>query len=229
MSTTLNTIEYNLRFYDSTIGKKVIMAVTGVVLFGFIIGHLLGNLQIYLPADAEGIYKLDTYAKFLHGNPGLLWGARVVLLISVLLHIWSSISLAQGQRKARPIAYRKKDNAHSSYASRTMQLSGPIVALFILYHLLHFTGGQAHPHFSESVRQNVVVGFQDWPASLAYICAITLLGLHLNHGLWSLFQTLGVSHPRYTPLLKGFAIALSFFVVAGNISIPAAVLLGLLK
>ena len=229
MSTSLNSVEHSLRFYDATIGKKVVMAATGIVLFGFVAGHLLGNLQIYLPADADGVYKLDTYAAFLHGNPGLLWGTRVVLFISVLLHIWTSISLAQGQRKARPVQYVKKDDAHSSYASRTMQLSGPIIALFILYHLLHFTGGQAHPHFTESVRQNVVTGFQEWPASLAYMCAITLLGLHLNHGLWSLFQTLGVSHPRYTPMLKTFAAVFSFLIVAGNISIPVSILLGLVK
>ena len=229
MATSLNSVENGVRFYGTTIGKKVVMAATGVVLFGFIVAHLLGNLQIFLPADADGTFKLDAYAKFLHSNPGLLWGARTVLLAAVILHIWSSIALAQVQRKARPIQYAKKDNSHSSYASRTMLLSGPIIALFIVYHLLHFTGGQMHPDFSESVRRNVVIGFQDWAASSVYIVAISLLCMHLNHGLWSLFQTLGISHPRYTPLLKGFAILFSILIAAGNISIPVAILIGLVK
>lgn len=230
MATSINSVERAVRLYDSTIGKKAVMAVTGVVLFGFVLAHLVGNLQIFIPANSNGLYKIDEYAKMLHSMPAVLWAARLTLLTSVILHIWSSIALARTQNRARPVGYAKKDNAHSSYASRTMMLSGPIIAVFIIYHLLHFTGGQVHPDYQEmSVHQNVVRGFQQIPASLFYILAMTLLGFHLNHGLWSLFQSLGISHPRYTPYLKGFAQVFSFLIVAGNISMPLAILFGLVK
>ena len=230
MATSFHSAQRAVRLYESSIGKKAVMAITGVVLFGFVLAHLVGNLQIYIPADANGVYKIDEYAKLLHSMPAVLWAARLTLLSSLILHIWSSISLARTQNRARPSGYVKKDNAHSSYASRTMMISGPIIAAFVIYHLLHFTGGQVHPDYREmSVHHNVVRGFQQIPASLFYILAMTLLGFHLNHGLWSLFQSLGVSHPRYTPYLKGFAKVFSFLIVAGNISMPLSILLGLVK
>ena len=206
------------------------MALTGLMLFGFVLTHLLGNLQLFLPPDATGRYPIDIYAENLRHLGGLLWIARGVLLVAVILHIWSSISLVRTQVKARPDAYTKKDNAHSSYASRTMWISGPIIACFLIYHLLHFTGGQVHPDFQPgNVHHNVVSGFQQWPASLFYIAGMVLLGGHLEHGFWSLFQSLGLSHPRYTPLLKIAGKVFAAVIVLGNISMPVSVLLGIVK
>lgn len=206
------------------------MALTGLMLFGFVLTHLLGNLQLFLPPDAAGRYPIDIYAENLRHLGGLLWVARGVLLVAVTFHIWSSISLARTQVKARPNAYAKKDNAHSSYASRTMWISGPIIACFLIYHLLHFTGGQVHPDFQPgNVHHNVVSGFHQWPASLFYIVGMVLLGFHLEHGFWSLFQSLGVSHPRYTPLLKMASRVFAIAIVLGNISMPVSVLLGIVK
>jgi succinate dehydrogenase / fumarate reductase cytochrome b subunit len=218
----------SFRFYQATIGKKVVMAVTGVILFGFIVGHLAGNLQIFL-----GPEKLDDYAKFLREKPSVLWAARIVLLVSVILHIVSSIQLTLIKNAARPEGYRKKQNIGSTYASRTMMWSGPIVAAFVVYHLMHFTWGTAHPTYpnfdQHHVYRNVVTGFQSPAVSIAYIVAMVLLGMHLFHGLWSMFQTLGVNHPRYNPVLRRFAAIATIVIVAGNISIPLAVLTGLVQ
>lgn len=213
------------RFYEATIGKKVVMAVTGVILFGFVIGHLLGNLQIFL-----GPEKIDAYGEFLHRTPALLWGARTVLLVAVTLHITASIQLALLKSTARPVGYLKKSSVGSTYASRTMMWSGPIVAAFVVYHLLHFTVGAVHPDFHEGrVYENMVSGFRQIPVSLAYIFAMVLLGAHLQHGAWSMFQSIGIAHPRYTRVLKIFATAATLFIVLGNISIPVAVMTGIVR
>ena len=218
----LNRLDRVVRFYQVPIGKKAIMAVTGVILFGYVVGHLLGNLQVFL-----GPRKLNDYARFLHANPTLLWGTRGLLLVSATLHIWSSLELALLRRAARPIGYVKYGNVQASYSSRTMMWSGPIIAAFVVYHLLHFTFGTVHPSFqSLDVYNNVVTGFRSVPVSVAYISAMLLLGMHLQHGLWSMFQSLGANHPRYTPLLRGAAALSAWVVVAGNISIPIAVLTG---
>ncbi len=199
------------------------MAVTGVILFGFVVGHLVGNLQIY-----QGRERLDRYSAFLHLEPGLLWFVRLILLLAVILHIVASIQLTRLKRVARPISYIRIDRSHSSYASRTMMWSGPIVAAFIVYHLLHFTFGTVHPNYREGhVYENVVYGFQRIPVSLAYIVAMILLCMHLYHGLFSMFQSLGVSHPSYTPRIKRFAAVAAILIAAGNISIPIAVMTGL--
>lgn len=217
----------NLRFWQTTVGKKAIMAVTGVILFGFVIGHLLGNLQIFLPPE-----KINHYAAALRSLPALLWGARVTLLVSVILHIWSSFQLWLLQREARPINYVKKANLHSTYASRTMLWSGPIIAAFVVFHLLHFTFGTVHPggpFDKHNVYNNVVTGFQVWPVSAFYIIAMIMLCYHLYHGLWSMFQTLGFSHPVYTPWLQRLAKVVAILIAVGNISIPVAVLAHFIK
>jgi succinate dehydrogenase / fumarate reductase cytochrome b subunit len=219
------------RFYDATIGKKAVMAVSGVVLFGFLIGHLVGNLQIYAGAD-----KVNQYAKFLQSMPGPLWGARIVLLLLAILHVWSSFQLWLLTREARPVGYKKKANPSSSYASRTMIWSGPIIGAFIVYHLLHFTFGTVLPgglarleNGDVDVYRNLITGFSQAPVTLFYVIAVSLLGVHLYHGLWSMFQSLGVSHPSYTPRFKQFAAAASILITAGNISIPLSVLAGIVK
>src|SRR5882672_10463430 len=124
------------RFYDSTIGKKAVMAVTGLILFGFLIAHMLGNLQIFI-----GQATMNHYAETLHGNPALLWTARTVLLVSVLLHIWAWLQLSKIKQAARPIAYVKTANVQAGIGSRTMSLSGPVIAAFVIFHLLNLTTG----------------------------------------------------------------------------------------
>jgi len=217
----------SLRFWQTTVGKKAIMAVTGIILFGFVVGHLLGNLQIY-----QGPEKLNHYAVTLRSLGPLLWLTRIVLLVSVGLHIWSSFQLWVGHREARPIGYVKKANINSTYASRTMYWSGPIILAFVIYHLLNFTFGSVHPGgaFVEgSVYNNVVTSFQVWPVAIFYIIAMAMLCLHLYHGLWSLFQTLGVSHPVYTLWIQRLAKLFAVLIAIGYISIPVAVLAGFIK
>jgi len=226
-ATAVNLTPGSLRFWQTTVGKKAIMAVTGFALFGFVVGHLLGNLQIFEPPE-----KINHYAAFLRSVPNLLWTARITLLISVILHIWSSWQLWLLQRAARPIGYVKKANIHSTYASRTMQWSGPIILAFVIFHLLHLTFGTVHPggpFDQHNVYNNVVTGFQVWPVSLFYIIAMIMLCYHLYHGLWSMFQSLGFSHPVYTPWLQRFAKLFAIMIAAGNISIPVAVLVGFIK
>jgi len=226
-ATAVNLPAGSLHFWQTTVGKKAIMAVTGFILFGSICGHLLGNLQIFLPPE-----KINHYSATLKSLPALLWGARITLLLAVGLHVWSSFQLWLLQREARPINYVKKANLNSTYASRTMLWSGPIILAFLIFHLLHFTFGTVHPGgpFDEhNVYNNVVTGFQVWPVSLFYIIAMIMLCYHLYHGLWSMFQSLGFSHPVYTPWLQRFAKLFAILIAAGNISIPVAVLAGFIK
>src|SRR5688572_6544346 len=208
------------RYARSTLGLKVLMALTGVVLFGFVVGHVAGNLLIFM-----GPEKLNAYSKFLHESPGILWGTRVTLLVAVGVHILVSIKLTKLKIDARPVPYLGKKPHGSSYASRTMMWSGPIVALFVIYHLLHFTTGQAHPKFNpDDVFQNVVIGFRSWPVSLTYILAMLALGLHLSHGLWSMLQTVGLNRPHLEPALRKIAIIVSALVIAGFIAVPLGVM-----
>ena len=215
-------------FVASTIGRKVVMALTGLVLFGFVMVHMLGNLQMFLP-DHEAINHYGRFLReLLHG--GGIWAARGVLLASVVLHIWAAWSLSRTNWNARPIAYKVVTPDASTYASRTMRWSGPILLLFIVYHLLHFTLGTVHPDFVEGdVYRNVIVGFSVWPVTLFYVVAMLALGLHLRHGAWSMLQTLGASHPRWDGTRKLAATAFTVIVVLGFISVPLAVLAGVLK
>jgi succinate dehydrogenase / fumarate reductase cytochrome b subunit len=214
-------------FWASTVGKKIVMAVTGILLFVFVIGHLLGNLQVF-----EGPAKLNAYGAFLHSIGEFLWPVRIILLIAVTLHIVATVQLALRKKRARPIEYSVKKAIASSYASRTMYWSGPIVLAFIIFHLLHLTAGYIHPgaaYIEGDVYHNVVSGFQVWWVSLSYVVAISLLGLHLRHGLWSMFQSLGIHQPQHTARLKTTAMVIAVLIVLGYISIPISVLLGLVK
>jgi len=209
-------------FIGSSIGKKVVMALSGAVLFGFVIAHLLGNLQVY-----EGPEKLDAYGAALRRLPALLWSARIVLLVSVVAHIWSATSLTLMNRAARPQEYRLRRYREADYASRTMRWSGVILLAFIIYHLLDLTFGRVNPDFVEgSVYHNLVASFQSVPVAAFYVVAMLLLGLHLYHGIWSMLQTLGLSHPRYEALRRRVAGAVTGIIVLGNVSIPVAVQAG---
>jgi len=229
MSTTAVGLRRNpaATFWGSTNGKKAVMAVTGAILFAFVIGHLAGNLQIF-----EGREKLNAYGHFLHSIGELLWPVRIVLIVSVLLHITATVQLALRKKRARPVGYSRKEAIASSYASRTMYWSGPIVLAFVIFHLLQFTAGYIHPEsqFVEGdVYHNVVAGFQVWWVSVWYILSVSLLGLHLSHGISSMFQSLGFNHPKHTPILKSVAVVIAVVIVLGYISIPISVLLGIVK
>ncbi len=211
------------RFYDSTIGKKVVMAVSGIALFLFVIAHLVGNLQFF-----EGPEKMNAYGRFLRIEPALLWAARIGLLVMVLAHIWSTIQLALLKQEARPVGYVKKKSIASSYASRTMYWSGPIIAAFVIYHLLDFTFGTLNPGYREgAVYENVVRSFSNPIVAIFYIIAMAMLCTHLSHGLWSMFQTLGLATPTHTPMIKKLAVVIAIAIFLGFSSIPLAVLIGL--
>jgi succinate dehydrogenase / fumarate reductase cytochrome b subunit len=157
---------------------------------------------------------------------------RIILLLSVTLHIIATVQLALRKKRARPVGYSRQQAIASSYASRTMYWSGPIVLAFIIFHLLHLTAGYIHPgaaYIEGDVYHNVVSGFQVWWVSLSYVVAISLLGLHLRHGLWSMFQSVGVLQPQHTASLKMAAVVIAMLIVLGYISIPISILLGLVK
>ena len=220
-----------VRFYEAPIGKKAVMAVTGVMLFGYVIGHLLGNLQIY----ASDPNQINRYAAFLHNptNAVPLWSVRALLFAAVVLHITAATQLWLQNRAARPIGYAKKDDVPASYAARTMRWSGVIVGAFVIFHVLHLTVGTVAPlrevgPNQPDVRYNVISGFQNPAISGFYILAMILLCMHLYHGLWSMFQSVGISHPRYTPAIKKGAAVIAILIAIGNCSIPIAVLTGLL-
>jgi len=221
-----------LSLYRSAIGKKAVMAVTGIVLFGFVLGHMLGNLKLYLGAES-----LNHYGEFLRvvGEPLLprglaLWIARIGLIVAVILHIQASVQLTLMNRRARPLKYTDRDYVVSTYASRTMRWGGVIILLFVIYHLMHFTWGNAHHDFIPGdIYHNVVSGFRLWWVSVIYIAAQLALGLHLYHGLWSMFQSLGWNHPKFNSWRRHFASAFALIITLGNISFPIAVLTGLVK
>jgi succinate dehydrogenase / fumarate reductase cytochrome b subunit len=214
-------------FVWSSIGRKVVMATTGVILVGFVIAHMIGNLQVYIGPEAMNDYAA-WLRHVLHGAG--LWIARAVLLAAVLLHIWAATSLTLSSRRARSVGYRERKWREATYASRTMRWGGVILLLFVIYHILHMTTGTVHQSFIEGdVYHNFVAGFRVVPVSLFYIFAMLALGLHLKHGVWSMFQTLGVSHPRYIRAAHVLAWIVALVVVIGNISFPLAVLAGVVK
>lgn len=215
-------------FFGSTVGKKVVMAATGVFLVVFVIGHMIGNLQVYLGPEALNHYG-ELLRDLVHGS--FIWIFRAVMLTAVVLHVWAATATTLGSWKARPIGYRRRQTyAESTYASRTMRWGGVILLIFIIYHILHFTTGQLHNDFVPGdVYHNVVAGFSIWWVSAFYIFAMIVLGFHLWHGVWSMLQTLGLSHPSYNGLRTAIAWLVTLAVVLGNISIPVAVLTGLVS
>jgi len=221
--------------WGTMVGKKVVMAVTGLVLVGFVIAHMLGNLKIFLGAEA-----IDTYAVFLRtmGEPMvpsslLLWVVRIVLLACVALHITAAVQLTRMNWAARPHRYDTKQSIATTYAARTMRWSGVILALFIVYHLLHLMAGvvsfQPGEFVHLSVYRNVVAGFSVWYVALFYIVAMACLCLHLDHGIWSMLQTLGWNNARTTRGLQSLSRGIALVVFVGFISVPVAVMAGWLR
>ncbi|HEV7920565.1 MAG TPA: succinate dehydrogenase cytochrome b subunit [Thermoanaerobaculia bacterium] len=221
-------------FYRTALGKKAVMAVTGAFLAGWVLAHMAGNLKIFM-----GPEHLNEYAKWLRtmGAPAmphsaLLWIVRILMVVAVWLHIQAATQLTLQSREARPLAYTRRDNVVASYASRTMRWGGVIILLFILYHLLHLTFGVhvAPAQFVENdPYHNVVAGFQVWWVAAVYIIANLALGLHLWHGLRALFDSLGLNHPNFNVARRWFAVAFALVITIGNISMPVAVLLGILR
>jgi succinate dehydrogenase / fumarate reductase cytochrome b subunit len=217
-------------FCHSSIGRKIIVAVTGLVLILFVIGHLLGNLQIYL-----GPEWINSYSQHLRDLGPLLWLVRGVLLLTVILHIYFTILLAVENRRARPDRYKGQEHVKATWASRHMAISGLVVLAFIIFHLLHFTGHnfnarfpllKADPLNRYDVYSMMVYGFQNVYVSAFYIVALFLLTLHLTHGSSSFFQSLGLNNKRLTPRLAFGGRVLAWLLFIGYASIPVAVLLG---
>ncbi|NTW86062.1 MAG: succinate dehydrogenase cytochrome b subunit [Holophagaceae bacterium] len=211
-------------FLASSVGRKIVMAASGIVLFGFVTVHMIGNTQAYMGAET-----FNGYAKFLHSmlHGGGIWIFRAVLLLATGLHVWSATTLTLDNLAARPVGYRAQQSVASTWASRTMRWSGVLLAAFIVFHLMHLTTGQAHPAFDHAnPYANFVSGFKVPATAAFYIVAQLCLGLHMWHGVWSFTQTLGLSHPRYESLRRNFATGLTLLVVGVNISYPVAVITG---
>ena len=221
-----------LTLYQTTIGKKAVMAITGAIMLGFVLMHMLGNLQVFSPpvvlADGTTVYALDEYAAFLRSLGGILWVARLVLIGAIIAHTVAAISLVQQNRAARSSRYRVKQDLATSYAAKMMPWAGIAILLFLLYHLAHLTFHWTGPE-AASLHQRVLASFQSAPIAGLYIAAQLALGVHIFHGAWSFLQSLGVSHPRYNALRKKAAIGFTLIVCGGNIAIPVAILSGIVK
>jgi succinate dehydrogenase / fumarate reductase cytochrome b subunit len=221
--------------WNSVIGKKVVMAVTGGVLILFVIGHMVGNLKIF-----SGPEEINAYSRFLRevgwpelGYGQLLWIVRSVLIVSVILHIVAALQLTRMNWQARPVGYESRKNVETSWGAVTMRWGGLLLAVFIVFHLFHFTGGMVgfQPGQFEHlmVYQNVVAGFQIWPISLFYIIAMGALCLHLDHGVWSMLQTLGWVNLDNTKSIRAVSRVVALIIFLGFISVPISVLAGWLR
>jgi succinate dehydrogenase / fumarate reductase cytochrome b subunit len=217
--------------YATAVGKKYAMALSGIVLMAFVLAHMVGNLKLYFGAGS-----LDAYSDWLRnvGEPALprqtlLYAERAVLLVALAVHVHAAYVLTRINHRARPEAYRsRRDYVAADFASRTMRWTGVIVLLFAAFHLLDLTWGTANPDcIAGDPYHNVIESFQRWPVALIYVAANVALALHLYHGAWSLFQSMGWSHPRFNAWRRRFAIAFTVVVAGGNISFPLAVLTGI--
>jgi succinate dehydrogenase / fumarate reductase, cytochrome b subunit len=222
-------------FWHTMIGKKVVMAVTGVVLVGFVIAHMVGNLKIFSSPD-----EINAYSRFLRevGTPELaygqlLWVVRIVLLLCVALHIIAALQLSRMSWAARPVEYKTKRNLETTFAARMMRWGGVLLVVFILFHLLHLTAGAVGFHEGQfrhlAVYQNVMAAFAVWPVALFYIVAMGALCLHLDHGIWSMLQTLGWNTARNEKMLKILSRAIAIAIFLGFSSVPVSVWAGWLR
>ncbi len=219
-------------FFQSSIGKKVLMAISGILLYGFVVAHMTGHLLMF-----QGQDKYNAYAKFLQDLGGLLWVARIGLLVIVIVHILTAVKLTLENQAARPVKYFNQQTNKASYASLTMKYSGLIVLAFIIYHLLHFTFKATHPEFSgmmdtlgrHDVYNMMVVSFTNPLLAIAYILSIGLLCIHLSHGFFSFFQTLGLNSPKIEPKLKLVSNAVGLGIFLGFASVPTAILLKIIS
>ena len=208
-----------LTLYQTTIGKKLVMALSGAIIVGFVVGHFLGNLNLYLGPEA-----LNGYAAKLHSMPALVWATRILLLFAFGAHIVSAYQRWRRNVAARGSHYKRRKDLATDYAARTMYWTGPILLLYLIYHLLEFTILPVH---SGDVYRNVIEAFQNPWISAFYIVGNLALGLHIFHGIFSAFQSIGVNHPRYNSYRRDLAIAISAVITLGNLSFPISVLTGI--
>lgn len=222
------TTSKNLSFGDTTVGKKALLAVSGAVLFGFVLQHMLGNLQVFLGPE---VY--NHYAESVKSNAALVWSVRTILLVALVTHVVLVLQLYARSLAARPVAYRVKKNIATSYAAATMKYSGPALLLYILFHLAHFTAPGLslgdHQFSPIDVYGNFVASFQLPWVTLLYVTANLLLGMHLFHGAYSLLQSLGLNHPRYNNRARLAARGFAILITAGNVIMPLSVLFGIIR
>ena len=212
--------------FRSTIGQKAVMAVTGLIMLGYLITHVLANLLVF-----RGPELINGYSRALHSMATLLWTARAILIASLVLHVWAAASLTRRDLAARPVAYRRVDPQAATIASRTIRWGGLVILFFVVFHVLHFTTGTVHPAvFVEGdPHGNVVRAFRvPWVAAL-YVVAMAALGLHLYHGAWSSFRTLGLTRPRGDTLRHRASAVVAGLIWLGFTVIPIAVLAGLVR
>lgn len=212
--------------WDSSVGKKVIMAVTGLIWVAYLITHVLANLLVF-----QGPGKINAYSTFLHGTGGALWAARLVLIAALVTHVLVAVQLAERRHEARPVQYAAGPELQvSTFASRTIRWGGALILLFLVYHILHFTVGTAHPSFVEgNPYHNVATGFRNPIVVAVYLIAMVAVGLHLYHGLWSSGRSLGMSPPSPRPLRRTIALALGLLIWLGFSVIPIAVYAGVVR
>lgn len=213
-------------FWNLAVGKKIIMAVTGLIWVAYLITHMLANLLVF-----QGPSKINAYSAFLHGTGGALWVARLVLIAALIFHVVAAMKLAGQRYEARPVGYAGgREPQVSTWASRSIRWGGAIILLFLVFHLLHFTVGTAHPSFVEGdPYHNVAAGFRSLPVVVLYLIAMGAVGLHLYHGIWSSGRTLGMSPPSPRPLRRTIALALSLLIWLGFTVIPIAVYAGVVR
>jgi succinate dehydrogenase / fumarate reductase cytochrome b subunit len=227
--------------YRSAIGKKWVMAITGVVLIAFVVAHMIGNLKIYLAPDPSGVYEIDEYGHALRTllypilpRHVFLWILRTGLIVAAFLHVHAATTLTLMNRRARPVEYQgPREFLVASYASRTMRWSGYIVLAYLAFHLADFTWG-VKPFAPDgwepgAVHDNFILTFSRPPVTVLYVIANLLLGIHVFHGAWSMFQSLGINHPRFNRWRRWFAQGLAALIVIGNVSMPLAVQIGIVK
>jgi succinate dehydrogenase / fumarate reductase cytochrome b subunit len=222
-----------LDFYASGVGKKYVMAITGIILMGYVLAHMVGNLKLYLGPEA-----INTYGEWLRelGEPAfprtvLLWLMRTALIAAFVFHIHAAYSLTLMNRAARPVGYAsRRDYVAANFASRTMRWTGIIILLFVVFHLMDLTWGNANPDFVKGdVYANMVASFQRVPVAIIYVIANLALGLHLYHGTWSLFQSMGWNNRRFNHWRRYFAVAFALLITVGNVTFPIAVVTGIVS
>lgn len=223
------------RFLGSTLGKKIVVAVTGLAMIGFLIGHVTGNLKVFLPDPEPGVADIDAYAAFLRsmGEPlvphgSLLWMARLGLIAALVLHVVFVIQLAARNRAARPQAYAQTRYSQSTWPARLMMYSGLLLLVYVVFHILHFTTGTVEPAAFEhgAVYANLYRAFVQWPWVAVYLVAMAIVAIHLYHGAWSAFQSLGLDHPDRNRLIRIGAAGLAILLFAGFAAVPLAFITG---
>ena len=212
--------------WESSVGKKYVMAITGLIWVAYLITHVVANLLVF-----QGPSKINAYSAFLHGTGGALWAARLVLIVALVLHVVAAIQLAGRRQAARPVAYAAgRDPQVSTLAARTIRWGGALILAFLLYHILHFTIGSVHPDFVDGdPYHNVATGFRSLPVVIIYEIAMIAVGLHLYHGIWGSGRSLGLSPPSPQPLRRTVALVLALFIWLGFTVIPLGVYAGVVR